>query len=161
MVLVAHGCFVPRFSNVFCYHFPLEKRHWSLFDQTWIPFTQRFVLPSLDGIGRMVLKKMICSFLRRWQFLKFTNRRTDGRTNDGRQSIKKGTLSYQFRWVKGSRRIIIDDVLDQNNCIVCLHHYNIPLQISVLWNRFRKYLLSVQYAPPSSLDGFGDLFRPH
>ena len=57
---------------LFCYYLPFDP----LFEQTWIPITQGCFVASL------VLEKKT----KMWNF---TDRRTDGRTDDGQQAISK------------------------------------------------------------------------
>ena len=55
------------------------------FEQTWIPFTQEDFVPSLVEIGPVVLEKK----MKMWKVYRQTDGRTDGRTDDGRQVIRK------------------------------------------------------------------------
>ena len=78
---------------------PLWEGRGPSFDQTWIPFTQGYFVPSLVEIGPVVLEKKI----KMWKIY----RQTDGQTDDGRQVVRKAHLSFQLRWAK--------------NCIVVAH----------------------------------------
>ena len=63
-----------------------------LFEQTWIPFTQGYFVPSLVEIGPVILEKK----MKMWKVY----RQTDGRTDDRQQVIRKAHLSFQLRWAK-------------------------------------------------------------
>ena len=47
---------------VFLYYLPLERKSEPSLEQTWIPFTKECFLPSLVGIGTVVLEKLIKTF---------------------------------------------------------------------------------------------------
>ena len=82
---------------------PLWEGRGPSFEQTWIPFTQGYFVPSLVEIGPVVLEKK----MKMWKVYRQTDgqtdrqtdRQTDGRT-DGRQVIRKAHLSFQLRWAK-------------------------------------------------------------
>ena len=62
--------------------------------QSWIPFTKGYFVPSL--IETVLEKKMkMCK----------VNRRTDGRTDDRRQVVRKVHFSFQLRWAKNYENI--------------------------------------------------------
>ena len=71
------------------------KRLWPSFEQTWIHFTKKYFVPSLNEIGPVVLEKM-----KMWKVYKQTDGQTDGRTDVRRQVIRKVHLSFQLRWAK-------------------------------------------------------------
>ena len=79
---------------------PLWEGRGPSFEQTWIPFTQGYFVPSLVEIGPVVLEKK----MKMWKVYKQTDRRTDRRTDgqrdDGQQVIRKAHLSFQLRWAK-------------------------------------------------------------
>ena len=64
---------------------PLWEGRGPSFEQTWIPFTQGYFVPSLVEIGLVVLEKK----MKMWKVYRQTDGRTDGWTNDGRQVIRK------------------------------------------------------------------------
>ena len=73
---------------------PWEKRGPS-FEQTWIPFTQGWFVPSLVEIGWLKLAQWF--WKRRWKREKFTTTTT----TDNRQIlIRKAHLSLRLRWAK-------------------------------------------------------------
>ena len=53
-----------------------------------------------DTLWQVWLKLAQWFWRRRWKCEKFTDRRTDGQTDDGRQVIRKAHLSFQLRWAK-------------------------------------------------------------
>ena len=57
--------------------------------QTWIPFIQSWILPTLVEIGLMLLEKK----MNIWKVYR-------SQTNDGQQAIRKAHLSTQLRWAK-------------------------------------------------------------
>ena len=67
----------------------------SSFEETWIPFTQGCLVPSLVEIGPLVLEKK----MKMWEVY----RQTDGQTDDGWQVIRKAHLSFQLRWAKNEK----------------------------------------------------------
>ena len=87
---------VQQFMFAISLSSPLKKGRGPSFEQTWIPITQGCFEPSLVKIGPVVLKKKskIGKVYRR------TDRRTNRQTDDGRQAIRKGHLSFQLRWAK-------------------------------------------------------------
>ena len=98
-ILSTQGCFVPSLVEIV--PVDLEKKidkksqfifiisqlppPWeglgSSFEQTWIPFTRGYFVPSLVEISQVVLEK-------RWKYEKFTDRQTDRQTTDYRWSEK-------------------------------------------------------------------------
>ena len=65
-----------KFVNVFSlfpYYLPLENNWGPSFEQTWIPFTQGYFVPSLVEFGPVVLEKM-----KMWKVYRQTDRQTDG-----------------------------------------------------------------------------------
>jgi hypothetical protein len=68
-----------------------------LFEQTWIPSTQGWFVPSLVKIGPMGLEK-------KSKIYKFTDGQTDRRMerqmNAGQRAIRKAHFSFQLRWAK-------------------------------------------------------------
>ena len=74
----------------------LEKGRGPSFEQTWIPFTQGYFVPSLVEIDPVVLEKK----MKMWKVYRQTDGQTDGQTHDGRQVIRKAHLSFQLRWAK-------------------------------------------------------------
>ena len=71
---------------------PLGEGWCPSFEQTWIPFTQGYFVPSLVEIGPVVLENK----MKMWK----VNRWTDRQTDDGVPVIKKAQLSFQLRWAK-------------------------------------------------------------
>ena len=71
---------------------PLCEGRGPSFEQTWIPYTQGYMyfVPSLVEIGPVVLDKK----MKMWKVFRQTDGRTDGRTDDGRQVIRKAHLSF-------------------------------------------------------------------
>ena len=55
---------------------------------------------SKDALCQVWLKLAQWFWRRRWKCEKFTDGRTDGQTDDGRQVIRKAHLSFQLRWAK-------------------------------------------------------------
>ena len=52
-----------------------------------------------DALCQVWLKLDQWFWRRRWKCEKFTDRRTDRQTDDGRKVIRKALLSFQLRWV--------------------------------------------------------------
>ena len=77
-----------NFVNEFCYFVitPLGIGQGPSFEQTWIPLTQEWCVPSLVKIGPVVLEKK----MKMWKVYRQT---------DGQQAIK-AHLSFQLRWAK-------------------------------------------------------------
>ena len=71
---------------------PLWEGRGPSFEQTWIPLTKEYFVPSLVEIAVVLEKKSL---------------QTDGQTNDGRQVIRKAHLSFQLRWAKTLKLKII------------------------------------------------------
>ena len=76
--------------------------------RNYLPFEKDGAL-LLNKIESPLLKDALCQvwlqlaqsfWRRRWKCEKFTDRRMDGRTDDGRQVIRKTHLSFQLRWAK-------------------------------------------------------------
>ena len=78
--------------NVF-YYLPLEKGGALQLNKLESP------LPK-DALCQVWLKLAQWFWRRRWKCEKFTDRRTDGQTDAGRQVIRKAHLSFQLRWAK-------------------------------------------------------------
>ena len=68
---------------------PLWEGRGPSFEQTWIPFTREYFVPSLVEIGPVVLEKK----MKMWKVY----RQMGG---DRRQVIRKAHLSIQLRWAK-------------------------------------------------------------
>ena len=73
---------------------PLPKRDVTFhlrpsIEQTWIPFIQSWILPTLVEIGLVLLEKK----MNIWKVYR-------SQTNDGQQAIRKAHLSTQLRWAK-------------------------------------------------------------
>ena len=87
-----------KFVNVFLlfhYYLPLKKGV--------ALHLNKLESPSTKGALCQVWLKLSRWFLRRrWTCEKFTDGRTDGRTDDGRQAIRKVHLSFHHRWAKNT-----------------------------------------------------------
>ena len=83
--------------------FNVGKGRGPSFEETWILFAQGYFVPNLVEIGPVVLEKK----MKMWKVY----RQTDGRTDNGRQVIRKVHLSFQLRWaenlIKYLSRILI------------------------------------------------------
>ena len=75
----------------------------SLFEKTWIPFTQGYFVPGLVEIGPVVLEKK----MKMWKVYRQTDRRTDGRT-DGRtdRQTTDDRWSEKLTWAFSSGELI-------------------------------------------------------
>ena len=75
---------------------PLWRRPGHSFEQTWIPFTQGWFVPSLVEFGPVVLEKKS----KMWKVNRQMDRRTDGRTD--RQRTKGDQNSFGSGKLKSS-----------------------------------------------------------
>ena len=77
------------------------------FVQTWIPFNQWWIVPSLVEIGPVVLEK-----LKMWKVYDNNNKNTTS-TDNGHILIRKAHLSLWLRWAKKDRKIpiMIDKII--------------------------------------------------
>ena len=101
-------------SSMYFHYFvniSLGKGQGSPFEETWIPFTQGWFVPSLVEIGPVVLEKK----MKMWNVYRRTDRQTDRQTDDGRQVIRKAHLSFQLRWPKNSIQNINYNELTEKN----------------------------------------------
>ena len=118
--------------------FTLWEVNGSSFEQTWIPFTQRYFVPSLVEIGPVVLEKM-----KMWKDYRQT---IDWWTDDGRQVNQRKReiiLCLSVPPFPLQNAINIIDIINYINHILYLHRttcswsivssiYYIPLFISSL-----------------------------
>ena len=75
---------------------PLWKGQSSSFEQFWIPFTQRWFVPSLVEIDPVVLEKK----MKMWKVLTTMTMTTTRTTDNGQILIRKAHLSLWLRWAK-------------------------------------------------------------
>ena len=99
-----------NFFNVFlCFrnYLPLEK--------CGVLHLNKLESPSpRDTLCQVWLKLAQWFWRRRWKCEKFTDRQTDGPTDDGRQVIRKAHLSFQLRWAK--KKYSINKTFKIRNC---------------------------------------------
>ena len=97
-----------KLAQWFCRRRFLKVVNLFLFIPNYLPFGKGVAL-HLNKLESLSTKDTLCPvwlklaqwfWRRRWKCEKFTDRQMDGRTDDGRQVIRKAHLSFQLRWAK-------------------------------------------------------------
>ena len=105
------------------------KRTGPSFEQTWIPFTQGYFVPSLVEIGPVVLEKK----MKMWKVYRRTDGQTDRQTTDDRWSEK---LTWAFSSGELKTKVLSKC---QSERIACDSKLMRPYNVYIYKNRKIKY----------------------